>query len=295
MSTNYKPQAQVPSVFHKKIGGIIVTVLSDGNLELPLDAFFELEKDEPIQILREHLQAVPPYMNTNGFIVNNNGNITLVDTGFGSSFGPGAGHLIDNLIAAGYSTKDVDTVLLTHMHPDHVNGLLLADGTRAFPNAKVIVHEKEYGFWMKDNVEDHFQDDLGKMSVQMARSALAPYKGDIVTFSDSVGIPGISPIEAHGHTPGHTAYLIESEGDRLLIWGDIIQNATIQMSQPELKFAMDIDADQASRTRIKLLDFASEERIRVTGMHMDFPAFGYVKKEGSRYTYVPEQWRANDL
>ncbi|MFC3746949.1 MBL fold metallo-hydrolase [Paenibacillus sp. GCM10012306] len=289
---------QVPSAFHKKIGGIIVTVLSDGNLEFPLDAFFELDKEEAIQMLRDNLQAVPPHMNTNGFVVNNDGHITLIDTGFGSSYGPSGGHLLNNLNAVGYSANDVDVVLLTHMHPDHVNGLSLADGTKAFPNAKVIVHEQEYEFWTNENAEESFKESFqeqAQMIVQMVQSAIAPYKDDIVTFSDSVDIPGITAIEAHGHTPGHTAYLIESEGERLLIWGDIIQNVTIQFSRPQLKIAMDIDSEQAFRSRIKLLDLASEKQIRVTGMHLDFPAFGYVKKEDNHYVYVPEQWRPNDI
>ncbi|MFF2479891.1 MBL fold metallo-hydrolase [Paenibacillus sp. NPDC058071] len=294
MSTTYKPALQVPSVFHKKIGEIIVTVLSDGNTELGLDTFYELEKDELVNILREHLQKVPVHMNTNAFIVNNNGHITLIDTGFGQSFGPAGGRLLDNLVAAGYSASDVDSVLLTHMHPDHINGLILADGTKAFPNAQVIVHEKEYEFWMNDSAEEQLSDEW-KMIVKMVQSAMEPYKDTVKKFSDTVGLAGITAIEAHGHTPGHTAYLIESEGDRLLIWGDIIQVPAIQLTKPELKFVMDVDSEQAVISRLKLLNFAVQEGIRVAGMHLDFPAFGYVKKEGNRYILVQEQWRANDI
>ncbi|MFF2479892.1 MBL fold metallo-hydrolase [Paenibacillus sp. NPDC058071] len=294
MSTTYKPVHQVPSVFHKKIGEIIVTVLSDGNAELGLDVFYELDKGEAVKILREHLQTVPAHMNTNAFVVNNNGHITLIDTGLGQSMGPAAGRLLDHLAAAGYSPSDVDSVLLTHMHPDHINGLILADGTKAFPNAEVIVHEKEYEFWMNGSAEEHLPDDW-KMIVNMVQTAMEPYKDTAVKFTDSVDLPGITAIEAHGHTPGHTAFLIESDGDRLLIWGDIIQSPAIQLSRPELKIAMDIDSEQALVSRLKLLDFAVQERVRVAGMHLDFPAFGYVKKEGNRYVYVQEQWRANDI
>jgi glyoxylase-like metal-dependent hydrolase (beta-lactamase superfamily II) len=294
MATKYQPHTQVPSAFHKKIGTIVVTVVSDGTMEFDLNPFFELGTDKALQLLQENLQATPPHLNTNGFIVNNHGHVTLIDTGLGSNFGPSVGHLVSNLRAAGYSTDEVDTVLLTHMHPDHVNGLILADGSKAFPHAEVVVHEREYDFWMDDEILAHAPEQ-GKGMFHMVRAALAPYEGKIVTFSSQVPLPSITAIEAPGHTPGHTAFLIESEGEKLLIWGDIVHNATIQLLRPEEKLAMDVDSDLAVSSRKRLLDFASSEGVLVTGMHLDFPAFGYVKKVHDHYVYVPKQWRNSEI
>ncbi|MEH7143123.1 MBL fold metallo-hydrolase [Priestia megaterium] len=291
----YKEQSniQVPSIYHKKIGEVTVTVISDGGLQLPFWPYYELEEEKGTEILNSNFQDSPPYLNTNCFVVNINGRLILIDTGVGSILAPMVGHLKQNLTAAGISPEDIDTVLLTHIHPDHTNGMINADGTKAFPNAEVVVNYTEYNFWMDETNMSQNADEIEKGNFMLAKAALTPYESSIRTFSNDESEPvhGIKAIEAPGHTPGHTAYLIESNGDKLLIWGDIIHNATLQLLRPDEKVAMDYNPVQAVTTRKRILDLAANERLLVSGMHLDFPGFRHIKKEGNHYVQVLERWK----
>ncbi|MGO4269344.1 MBL fold metallo-hydrolase [Paenibacillus sp. TAF58] len=291
MATKFHPTVQAPDYYHKKIGSIVVTVISDGGMEFNLDAFYELGSDKALEILKDNLQTVPPLLNTNVYVVNNNGHITLIDTGFGSNFGPAVGHLINNLTAAGYSPNEVDTVLLTHIHPDHSCGLILADGTKAFPNAEVVVHKKEFDFLINDENKSKLSEAEQPM-FDMVKSAMTPYFVVVRTFNSGSPVEGITAIELPGHTIGHTGYLVESDGEQLLIWGDIAHNPTIQLLRPDEKLAMDMDSSEAAASRRRILDRVAEEKIRVGGMHLEFPGIGYVRKIGTHYVYVQEPWKS---
>jgi len=293
MIDNNQPTMQVPSVYHRKIGNITVTAISDGGMQLPFWPYYELEEEKGAEILTGKFQPSPPHLNTNCFVVNVSGNLTLIDTGMGTNFGPAVGHLMPNLKAAGISAEDIKTVLLTHIHPDHTNGLILADGTKAFPNAEVVVHETEYHYWMDENNMSKDANENEQANFKLAKVALTPYANSIRTFSkgDLEPVHGIKAIEAPGHTSGHTAYLIESNEDKLLIWGDILHNATIQLLRPEEKLAMDNNPEQAATTRKRILELAVSETLLVSGMHLDFPGFSYIKKEGDHYVQVQERWK----
>lgn len=204
----------------------------------------------------------------------------------------GFGVVVQNIEAAGYAIEDIATVLLTHLHPDHSNGLVQADGTKTFPNAEIVVRDTEYEYWMDDRNMKDPSNEIEQVSFQMAQTAMAPYEGLIRTFGrdEKEPVSGIQAIEAPGHTPGHTAYLIESNGEKLLIWGDIVHNATIQLNRPDEKLVLDVNPELAIVTRKRILDWAAEERLLVSGMHLSFPGLGHVLKEVNHYIHVPAFW-----
>ncbi|MFF2089261.1 MBL fold metallo-hydrolase [Paenibacillus sp. NPDC058174] len=288
MTYSYPSVTQVPAVYHKKIGEVLVTVVSDGNSTLPFWPYYELMEDKGKEMLHSNFETSPLVLNTNCFIVNVNGRLTLIDAGLGM----GVGVVLDNIKAAGVDVNDIETVLLTHIHPDHSYGLIHTDGTKVFPNAEVVVQETEYAYWLdKRNIKDP-SDEIETANFQMAEAAFAPYEGRIRTFAvtETEPVAGIQAIEAPGHTPGHTAYLIESNGEKLLIWGDIIHNAAIQLMRPEEKIVMDVLPELGVETRKRILDLAAEEKLLVSGMHLNFPGFGRIRKEADHYVHVPEKW-----
>ncbi|SEU11528.1 MBL fold metallo-hydrolase [Paenibacillus sp. NFR01] len=291
MTQTVLPTAQTPGVYHKRIGEVIVTVLSDGGMQFPWWPFTELSEEDGTSLLESHFEVSPPYFNTNCFLIHIQGRLTLIDTGIG----PGIGVFLDNLKAAGIAPEQIDTVLLTHLHADHANGLIYPDGTKVFPNAEVVVAKAEYDYWMDNRNMKNPLDEGEQANFQMAQAALAPYTGSIRTFSgeETEPVAGIKAIAAPGHTPGHTAYSIESAEEQLLIWGDILHNATIQLHRLDETLAMDVIPEQAILSRKHLLEYAATERLLITGMHLPFPGLGHIKKEAGRYVHLPEIWKPN--
>ncbi|WP_310830661.1 MBL fold metallo-hydrolase [Paenibacillus pedocola] len=289
MTMMAQPTAQVPGVYYKKVGEVIVTAVSDGGMQFPWWPFKELKEEAGTAILEANFEVSPPYFNTTCFVVNIQGRLTLIDTGIG----PGIGVLLDSLKAAGISTEQIESVLLTHLHADHANGLIYPDGTKVFPNAEVVVAQTEYDYWMDNRNMKDPSDEGEQANFQMAQAALAPYAGYIRTFSseETEPVTGIKAIAAPGHTPGHTAYFIESGEEQLLIWGDILHNATIQLRRLDETLVMDVLPDQAVQSRKRLLEYAATERLLVTGMHLAFPGFGHIKKEADHYVHIPEIWK----
>jgi glyoxylase-like metal-dependent hydrolase (beta-lactamase superfamily II) len=181
-------------------------------------------------------------------------------------------------------------VLATHLHPDHVGGLIDDQGRAVFPNAELVVHEAEPRFWNDDTVMANAPDDM-KAFVTLARTTMAAYGNRMRQVSQGEVLPGITAVPAPGHTPGHTGWLLSSGGDSLLIWGDIVHMPGVQFARPDVGVGFDVDGAQAIATRQRIMDMAATDRLRVAGMHLDFPAFGHVARTGQGYTFVPEVWR----
>jgi glyoxylase-like metal-dependent hydrolase (beta-lactamase superfamily II) len=289
MTTAFKPTHQTPGVHHRAVGDAVVTALNDGILEASFDLLTNIDPAEPPTLHQAAFRAIPPRITVNAFLVQIGERLTLVDSGCGGVMGPSLGRLADNLAAMGVAPAAIDTVLLTHLHPDHVGGLVDAAGNALLPNAELIVPEAEPRFWQDDTVLAQAPEE-NRGFIQLARSVLAAYHGRLRTIASGEALPGVTAIPAPGHTPGHTGWLIASGAESLLIWGDIVHLPGVQFARPDAGMSFDVDGAQAIATRRRMMDMAATDRLLVAGMHLDFPAFGHLARAGEGYAFIPEVW-----
>lgn len=286
------PTQQIPAIYHRRIGDFVVTALSDGILERTHEMMLGVSEAEG----RTHLDRAfrsTFALSVNAFVVRGKGKLILIETGSGNYFGDVAGHLLANLKHAGIDPAKIETILLTHMHPDHSAGLTdLATGQANYPNAELVCHENEPKHWLCDDAAMAAGTERQKkLMFQQARDQTKPYLKRMRTFTSGEVMPGITAIPALGHTPGHTAYLIESNGERLMIWGDTVHIPEVQVPRPEISMVVDTDPQAAAASRRRMFDMVASERLLVTGMHLHFPGFGHVARDGASYAFVPEAWR----
>ncbi len=287
----HPPAQQIPGFYHRRVGDIVVTALSDGYLDSTL-AVMHVEPAEAERILKDAFRPSPPRISINAFLVYSAGRLALIETGSGTTMGPTLGWIPRNLEAAGVAPGDIESVLLTHVHPDHSNGLIFDDGRPFFPTGDVVVHEADVKHWHDDAAMARAPERQQIRYFQQARRALAPYRSRLRTFQSGGSVfPGVTAMPIPGHTPGHTAYLIESKGERLLVWGDIVHVPEVQFARPDLTLEFDTDGAAAAVMRRKVLEMVVAERLLVAGMHLHFPGFGHVARSGERYAYVPEAWQ----
>jgi glyoxylase-like metal-dependent hydrolase (beta-lactamase superfamily II) len=270
----------------------MVTAINDGTFQATFDMIVGVDKDECNRIEESAFRALPPKMTMNAFLVQTAGRIALVDAGCGTSAGPTLGMVCSNLSGMGIAPADIDTILVTHMHPDHVNGLIDEAGEAKFPNAELFVNEAELAFFTDPMSPARSPDGEPQEFFEGFRKATKPYAGRIRTVRDGPVLPHVTAVTQPGHTPGQTGWVIESGGDAVMIWGDIVHMPHLQFTAPEAATILDIDREQAVATRRRTLDMAAADRLRVAGVHHDFPAFGHVERRGGGYAFVPEVWRA---
>ncbi len=281
--------AQGSMFYRRRIGDLVVTALNDGTFDLPLGAMRGIEPEAASALLQEAFRAPTPRTSVNAFLVQGNGATILIDTGAGNRMAPTLGRLQDGLAAAGVSPGDVGTVVATHLHIDHVGGLASPAGTAAFPNAELVIPQKEADFWLNEAVAAAAPDDK-KPSFAGAQALVAPYRSRLRLFGGTDVAPGIQAHPLPGHTPGHTGYLVTSGDAALLIWGDVLHVQDVQLRRPEVGMIFDTDPDEAMRSRVRALDMAAQDRLMVAGMHLHFPAFSYVRKLPEGYALVPDAW-----
>lgn len=210
---------QIPGVHHRKIGDIVVTALSDGHLDLPLGIVRNLDSEKARQLLKEFFRP-SLRISVNAFLIRSKNRCPLVDTGSGDYLQKSAGGLANSLLAAGVDSATIDTVLLTHMHPDHSAGLThMPSGTRNFPNAELVLHAKELRRWFDDAAISKADEQTRSLNFRAGREQVAPYAKQTHLFEQGEVFPGVTAIPSPGHTPGHTAYLVASRTDQLLIRG----------------------------------------------------------------------------
>jgi glyoxylase-like metal-dependent hydrolase (beta-lactamase superfamily II) len=286
-----RPDRQIPGVYHRRLGDMHIVALSDGLLFRDHTMMRGVSAEEG----QRHLAAAFRtrfVLAVNAFLVFSGGRMALIETGSGDYLGPAAGHLLANLKAAGVEPADIGTILLTHMHPDHSAGLTdLKTGRANFPDAELVVHENEPKHWFDDAAMARGTEREKALMFQQAREQTVPYRNRMRTFAKGEVFPGVTAIPCHGHTPGHTAFLLESGGERLLIWGDVVHFPEVQVPRPEVSMVVDVDPAAAAVSRVKMFDMAAQERCLVTGMHMHFPGFGHIAKDTHGYRFVPEPWR----
>ena len=285
------PRQQVPGVYHRRIGDIVVTAVSDGYLDGTVEVLQNINHDEARRMLAA---AFRPGRRTsvNTFAIHSAGRLTLVDTGSGNYLLPTAGQLHRNLAAAGIDPADIELILLTHMHPDHSAGLTdPASGQRLFPNAEVVVHENDPRHWDNDAAMARATERERQLYFQAAREQITPYRDRLRPFNAEREVfPGVTAVPLNGHTPGHSGYMISSAGQSLLIWGDIIHAPEIQVPRPEVTIEFDTDPTMAAATRRRVFDMVATDRLLVAGMHVHYPGFAYVVRQCDGYALLPEPW-----
>lgn len=295
VAASAKSGTQVPGFYRTKVGAIEVTSLLDGGMAFGDTLMSNTnEKDLASAKADSFLPAgnsFPGYVN--GFVVNTGSKVTLIDTG-AMGMAQSLGQLLPNLRAAGIQPTQVDEIILTHAHPDHTNGLLNADGSKAFPDAPVRIAEQELAFWFDDTKMAVYPDK--KQLFEIARKNLGPYKasGQLQTYQANTDFGGgLSAVALYGHTPGHSGVRVSDGKDQLLIWGDIVHVPALQFTHPQASIAFDTDSTQARTTRAKIFDETATDRIRVGGMHLAFPAIGHLSRRGQGYDFVPQMWEAS--
>lgn len=287
-----RPDSQPSGLYHIAIGDIIVTAINDGTFQASFDLIAGISHEECARIESSGFRPVPPKMTMNAFLVQTGDHIALVDSGCGASMGPTLGRVCRNLAVMDLTPDDIDTLLVTHMHPDHINGLVDTQDQKVFKNADVFVNEKELAFFRDPMSPSRSPDGEPQDFFPNYRRVMTPYEDRIRTVRDGPVLPGVTAITHPGHTPGQTSWLIESGGDAVLIWGDVVHMPHLQFTAPQAGTILDIDREQAVATRRRTLDMVAKDRLRVAGIHMDFPTFGHVEKRGDGYAFIPDVWRA---
>ena len=286
-----KAETQVPGYYRIQLGQFEITALYDGAIELDAK-LLRHAKAADLNRLLSRMFVGNPKMQTavNAYLINTGSHLVLVDTGAAKLFGPTLGYVLQNMKAAGYEPGQVDTVVITHLHGDHMGGLNDVSGQPIFPKARVLVSQADNDFWLSQKVAEE-APAKAQPYFKMARDTAAPYlaSGQWQTFSDgSVLVPGIEAVKANGHTPGHTAYAVESEGQKLLIWGDVVHAHAVQFARPGVSIEFDVDQKQAIATRRSLMKAMAASKSLVAGMHLPFPGLGHVRAEGKgSYSWVP--------
>ena len=265
----------------RQIGDFEITALSDGNMSASLDLLSGIEKADADVIQYSAGIGEPGDIHINCYLIRGLGRIILVDAGTGP-LNNMAGQLNANLAAAGVSPDEVDTVLLTHCHPDHIGGLLDAEKQPVFKHAEIILHPLEAQYW-QDDEKLNIANERGQRNFWLVRQTLNAYAQKVRFFNGDKIAEGILPVWLPGHTPGHTGFRIDADDNCLLIWGDVVHYPHIQSAQPAVSILFDTDPALAEETRKKIMEKAVSEKLIIAGMHLSQVGFASVLREGSGY------------
>jgi glyoxylase-like metal-dependent hydrolase (beta-lactamase superfamily II) len=284
-------KAGAPGYTRVLVGDFEVTPVSDGVLELPIVDLLHNDKAKTRAALDHAHLTNPVTTSVNTFLVNTGTKLVLVDTGAGALFGPTLGKLLDNIKASGYQPEQIDDILITHLHPDHVGGLMAA-GKVAFPNAVIHADQRDADYWLSEaNLAKAPKDQAGFF--QGAIASLSPYvkAGKFKPFSkDGEVVPGFKAVATPGHTPGHTVYVAESKGKKLVFIGDLIHVGSVQFDHPDITIGFDSDAKQAYAARSKEFAVVAKEGDLVAAAHLQFPGLGYIRANGKAWTWIPANY-----
>jgi glyoxylase-like metal-dependent hydrolase (beta-lactamase superfamily II) len=272
-----------------KIGDMEATVVSDGAIgPLPVSGLYPKVPKEDVDALAkgEFLSPEKFVVQENCLVLNTGDQLALIDTGLGRSkaFGEGGGRLAKNLDAAGVKAEDIDVIILSHGHLDHLSGIMGEGSKRFFPSAQIAVSKTEFDFWTDEGKVS--ATGLMKLLVDSARANLLPNKDRLAFVEDGKEvIKGVQAISSPGHTPGHTSYILSSAGQNVLYTGDIA-HTFVQFKHPEWVMSLDIDPITASATRKRMIDMAAAENLTVIVYHLAFPGIGRVARDGDAFRFV---------
>ncbi len=285
---------QAPGFYRFKLGDYEVTILHDGARTFPLPASF-VSNVPPDQAAAAASDAFMPAGKVtvpfNPTLINTGSKLVLIDTGNGASPDGAVGQLFPNLAAAGVQPADIDVVVISHLHPDHINGLRTADGAIAFPNATIIAPRTDWAFWMDDAHAAQATTAIDKVYFANTRKILTGTDDRIGRYDwGSEVAPGITALATPGHTPGHTSFAITSAGRSMLVQSDVTNIPEFFLRNPDWHVAYDHDPDLAQLTRHKFYDMAASEKLLVAGYHFAFPSAGHVERTATGYRLVPMAW-----
>ncbi|WP_276120478.1 MBL fold metallo-hydrolase [Pararhizobium qamdonense] len=278
-----------PGVYRYRVGDFTVTAIQDGGISRPVEGLVTNAGLDAVQMaLSEAFQPEDRFPITfTALVVDTGRHLVVIDTGAAGFFGANAGRLPQGFAAAGIDPAKVDTVLISHLHPDHVSGLRTASGQLLFANATIHAPEGELNYWL-DEATAGRAPEPAKPFFQNAMRVLGPVSASIVRLSGEREIvPGITAIPAHGHAPGHTVFQITSGSEGLMVLGDVANNPALFVRYPDWRPAFDMDREMAAGTRKRLLDRIAADRLHVAGYHFPFPAHGHIRRDGTGFAYVP--------
>lgn len=265
----------------QQIGDFSITAIGDGYASASLDFLTNINQMDAINLQKSAGVNDPTSIHINTYLIRGRGRTILIDTGAGG-YNQWGGDLQTNLALTGVMPEDIDTILLTHAHADHIGGLVNTFGEAAFPNAELFIHEHEVSFWENENnmirASKHVQANF-----LFVKNVFAKYRERIRTFINNDILPGISSVHLPGHTPGHCGYQIETGNSSLIIWGDMVHFPFIQIAHPNVSIAFDQDPILSAQIRNKLLDIVSTEKLLVAGMHLNDLGFAYIEHSGTSY------------
>jgi glyoxylase-like metal-dependent hydrolase (beta-lactamase superfamily II) len=302
------PQArtQAPGFYRMILGDFEITALLDGTHPFPAAQvltttkpgsvagrvkLFEENPQQANDLLAASDLKAPTEGSINAFLVNTGTRLILIDSGAGTLYGSCCGHLLDNLRASGYQPEQVDEIVLTHLHADHVGGIA-PNGIAAFPNAVIRSSKIDADYWLNDANEKTAHDFLRPM-FEGDKASLKPYiaSGRYQPFDGEQEIvPGIRAIPTPGHTPGHTSYEVESRGQKLLVWGDIVHVAPIQFPVPAVTVQYDNDEDLAEKEREQIFADAADKGYWIAAAHISFPGLGHVGRRAGGFVWIPSEY-----
>jgi glyoxylase-like metal-dependent hydrolase (beta-lactamase superfamily II) len=282
-----------PALYSYAVGDASVVALHEGGVSRPLDASFV--RNAPFEEVKAALtqaflptDALPLTFTT--LLLTLGGRRVLIDTGFADNGPPTSGGTLRALAALGLEPSQIDVVVISHFHPDHILGLRRKDGSLTFPNAQVLVPEPEAAFWLGEGLAANPPEAI-KANVGIVHKVFDPKDIRVERFAwGKEVLPGLTAIDTRGHTPGHTSFALDSGGKRLLVMSDVTNHPALFVRHPDWAAVFDMDADQARATRHRMLEMAASERLPVAFYHAPFPAAGHIAKAGSAYEFVPAQW-----
>lgn len=285
---------QVPGLYHYRIGDARVSAVNDGiqSFPLPDDLVRNAERAQVNGALEAaFLPKDRMTIHYNPVLVTTGGKRVLIDTGNGPQDGNATtGKLAANLGWANVKPGEIDIVIVSHFHGDHINGLRTAQGGLAFPDAEILVPAKEWAYWMDEGEASRAPEALKRNFANVRRvfkdigSRVRPYEWDTEVA------PGLTAVGTPGHTPGHTSFVLASGADKLFIQADVTNNPALFVVNPDWQLRFDMDGAEAAQTRRRIYDMLAKERMQVTGFHFPFPATGFVETAGSGYRLVPAVW-----
>lgn len=287
-------QKQVAGFYQHRLGNVQITALLDGTNYLPPALFKGIPAAEVTQILKKYYadQAKGVQTSVNAFLVNTGSSLVLVDSGAASCFGTHLGSVLSNLKASGYQPEQVDTILLTHLHPDHVCGIS-QNGVANFPNATVYVSNDEANYWLNPKQLEKLPKEkqagyLG--TVEKIKQAIAPYqaKQRFKTYQLGDQVQGFKVLNTAGHTPGHFSYALKTKDETVVFIGDIVHSHTVQFDKPETAIDYDIDPKKAVQTRLKQFKDYAKNGQTIAAPHLPFPGIGHIySADDQRYQWIP--------